>query len=87
MYQNTWKIQQIGNPNNTHKKENHAQKKFFTCGELCPHKTCKLSFPAFGHQCKRCNKQNHFENKCRSNIKNIFNGSIIGCLTEFQIDF
>ena len=42
----------------------------YFCGGSYPHSGGRESCPAFGHECKKCDKPNHFEKNCKSGTKN-----------------
>ena len=45
------------------------QKECFNCGGLWPHSNGRKSCPAWGIECRKCGKKNHYAKKCKSTTK------------------
>ena len=64
--QNDQKWQSRSQPADTRQQSqrtNKTQKKFYWCGHNL-HKDRACECPAWGHNCRKCNKLNHWENMC-----------------------
>ena len=45
------------------------RKECFNCGGLWPHSNGRKSCPAWGIECRKCGKKNHYAKKCKSTTK------------------
>ena len=48
------------------KDPNVHRQKCFGCGRAWPHPGGKTKCPAWGKDCRKCHKRNHFANVCKS---------------------
>ena len=46
-----------------------GKKESFNCRGPWPHSNCRKSCPAWGVNCRKCGKKNHYARKCKSTIK------------------
>ena len=71
------KIQKVQEKKNSKKKDSQTKeqegKNCFSCGGKWPHPKGKETCPAWGVECKKCSKKNHFAKLCKTktDIKNV----------------
>ena len=61
--------EQLANKNEQKEQSDGGKKECFNCGGSWPHSNGRKSCPAWGIDCRKCGKKNHYAKKCKTTTK------------------
>ena len=61
--------EQSANRNEQKEQSDGGKKECFNCGGSWPHSNGRKSCPAWGIDCRKCGKKNHYARKCKTTAK------------------